>query len=45
MDTRIAGRIGGRIGGRSRSPRKRKAVLANLAKANAALAEKRRGRS
>ena len=45
MDTRTAGRMGGKIGGRSRSPRKRKAVLANLAKANAALAAKRRRRS
>jgi hypothetical protein len=36
--------MGGKIGGRSRSPRKRKAVLANLAKANAARAAKRRGR-
>lgn len=45
MDTRVAGRIGGKIGGRSRSPRKRRAVLLNLAKANAALAEKRRVRS
>jgi hypothetical protein len=37
--------MGGKIGGRSRSPRKLKAVLANLAKANVALAAKRRGRS
>ncbi len=45
MDTRTAGRMGGKIGGRSRSPRKLKAVLDNLAKANAALAAKRRPRS
>lgn len=45
MDTRTAGRMGGKIGGRSRSSRKLKAVLDNLAKANAALAAKRRPRS
>jgi hypothetical protein len=42
MDTRAAGRMGGKIGGRSRSSRKLRAVLDNLAKANAALAAKRR---
>jgi len=45
MDTRTAGRMGGKIGGRSRSRRKLRAVLNNLAKANAALASKRTPRS
>lgn len=45
MDTRTAGRMGGKLGGKSRSPRKRRAVLANLAKANAARAAKRRARA
>jgi len=41
VDTRTGGRMGGKIGGKSRSRRKRRAVLANLAKANAAKRKKR----
>jgi hypothetical protein len=45
VDTRTAGRMGGKVGGKSRSRRKRRAVLANLVKANAARAAKRRTKS